>query len=82
MITKNMPYYMSHFKHNCEAIVQYANNERYPGGYACSGDGKQYSLFLLNPHNYSCSWYEENQLTLIDENTKKGRKILEENWNK
>ena len=56
-----MPVYMSHFTGNCQAIVIGSYTEQ------CSkskDSDKQYTLHLLNGHE--TSWYEENQLTLIE----------------
>jgi len=57
-----MPIYMRHFDGNCKAIVLYTYEELY----GRSGDKRQqYSLHLL-PSRGEVSWYEEDQLTLIE----------------
>lgn len=51
-----MPPYMSHFKHNCWATVEYTYAHAFGGN-----DVNNYSLKLDTFG--SCSWYEEDQLT-------------------
>lgn len=58
-VAKDLGSGMSHFTADCEAIVEYSYNDRYGGG-----DTKSYSLHLKG--SGSCSWYRENQLTLIE----------------
>jgi hypothetical protein len=57
-----MPSYMSHFDGNCKAIVLYTYAESYGGG---ARESKQYCLHLL-PRGGESSWYEEDQLTLVE----------------
>lgn len=59
-----MPKYMSHFTGNCQAIVMGTYEEQFGG--ECQGE-HQYTLFILKKEGTS-SWYEENQLTLIEPN--------------
>jgi hypothetical protein len=58
----DMPKYMFHFPSNCEAIVLYTYKEAYGGG---RSESKQYCVYLL-PNKGETSWYEEDQLTLIE----------------
>ena len=57
-----MPEYMSHFMGNCKAIVIHTYNEAYGDG---SRGDRQYCLYLI-PRGGTSSWYEEDQLTLIE----------------
>ena len=58
-----MPIYMRHFTSNCKAIVIGPYAEQYGGNGASSH--QQYTLHLL-PKEGESSWYEEDQLTLIE----------------
>ena len=58
-----MPMYMRHFTGNCKAIVIGTYAEQYGGNEARSH--QQYTLHLL-PKEGEVSWYDENQLTLIE----------------
>jgi hypothetical protein len=89
-ITDKMPSYMAHFESNCEAIVKYTYKEKYGGGKTAAKEYSLYILtkpgtkmidlesgkISYNLSGYSVSWYEENQLTLIDVDTKAGLDIL------
>lgn len=59
----DMPKHMDHFDGNCKAIVLYTYAEVY-GGSVRHAD-KIYSLYIL-PRGGEVSWYQENQLTLIE----------------
>ena len=66
---------MSHFMgKGGEAVVEYTYDQKYGGG-----NIKSYSLILLDekghPYN-SCSWYGEEQLTLVEEDTKAGLLLI------
>lgn len=75
-VCKEMPSYMRHFQSGFNAIVEYTYAQRYGGGNIDS-----YSLIVLDdkdkPIN-AYSWYEENQLTLIDADIEKGKQIIED----
>jgi len=60
-VTKDMPSYMSHFTGDTDAIVIGSYADQYGGS-----DTKDYTLHLKS--GGQCSWYEENQLTLIEAN--------------
>lgn len=60
-----MPKYMSHFTGNCKAIVIATYAEQFSSSSA--RDHKQYTLHVL-PKEGESSWYEEDQLTLIEPN--------------
>jgi len=89
-IANKLPSYMSHFESNCEAIVKYTYKEKYGGGIAQAKEYSLYILVKPDTdivdlesgkikhdlRGYSVSWYEENQLTLIDANVKVGLRIL------
>jgi len=73
-VCKEMPPNMSHFDSDFEAIVEYTYNQKYGGG-----DIDSYSLIMLDENGdpiNSIAWYEENQLTLIDNDIKTGLKII------
>jgi hypothetical protein len=58
----DMPMSMSHFSNNCKAIVIHSGKEAYD-----SSSAKDYSLYILKKgETGECSWYHENQLTLIE----------------
>lgn len=62
-----MPPYMFHFTGNCKAIVIATYAEQF--GKSMPHHDKEYTLFLLgHEHKWQSSWYEENQLTLIEPN--------------
>lgn len=63
-ITKDMPMSMEHFSCDQEAIVLYSYSDRY--GRGCARDDTQICLYLLKD-KYECAWYDDDQLTLIDE---------------
>lgn len=77
-VAKEMPRDRAVFDCDCDAVVQYSDLEH-------SGDGKDYSLFLLEPYNFFAAWYPEDLLTLLDASTEEGIKLLEANeadWDK
>jgi hypothetical protein len=55
-----LPRYQSHFRSGCNATVDYTYAHAYGGG-----DVKSYSL-TIDGHG-SSAWYEEDQLTPIDD---------------
>ena len=59
-ITDDLPRYMSHFRSGVNATVKYTYAHAYGGD-----DVKSYCLDL-DGHG-ECSWYEEDQLTPIDD---------------
>ena len=61
-IAKDLGISMSHFENDCEAIVIGSCKDIVCG----STDELSYSLYIKDFGE--CSWYEENQLTLIEEN--------------
>ena len=73
-VCKDMPSYMSHFESDFDAIVKYTYAQKYGGSNVDS-----YALAVLNAAgvvvNY-ISWYEENQLTLISDDTEAGLKLI------
>lgn len=76
-ITNKMPIYMRHFHHGCDAIVCYTYKQKYGGG---KEEEKEYCLLILNPDGTvygGSSWYEENQLSIVDSNTKAGKAMIE-----
>jgi hypothetical protein len=78
-----MPPWMRHFEHNTDAIVVGSYRDQYG-----HGDGKshqQYTLLLFNQDGTihgTCSWYLENQLTLIDSDRDKGEQIIQSHCDK
>ena len=58
-VTKDMPSHMSHFTSDIDAIVIGSYADQYGGS-----DTKDYTLHLRG--GGECSWYEENQLSLIE----------------
>lgn len=74
MVAEIMPPYMFHFECGFEAIVEYTYAQKFWGD-----DINSYSLIQLDdkgePIN-SIAWYEENQLTLIDDNVNRGIQII------
>lgn len=72
-VADEMPSYMSHFDKGFEAIVQYTYGQKF-GGF----NTNQYSLIYETKDGYfSVAWYEEDQLTLISDDTEQGMKIIE-----
>jgi len=75
-VCKDMPSYMNHFESNFDAIVEYTYAQKYGGK-----DIDSYALIVLNdagtPVN-SVAWYEENQLSLLNDDTKAGLDIIEQ----
>jgi hypothetical protein len=57
-IADDLGYSMSHFTKGCEAIVQYSY-------FDCFGHGSKTEYCVLLKGSGSCSWYREDQLTLI-----------------
>jgi hypothetical protein len=74
-ICKDLGKCMSHFTNDKDAIVMGSYSDLY------GGNGRQnhiYSLLIKDKtHWFSCSWYEEWQLTLIDKDRDKGERILQ-----
>lgn len=77
-IIDEMPDCMSHFPCGMEAIVNYTYAQKFGGG---EQEKKEYCLTLLNkkgkPYD-QVSWYEEDQLTLVNKNIKEGLEIIEQ----
>jgi len=74
-ITKDMPEWMHHFTCDCDAIVQASYRDQFGGN-----DHRSYSLLLLNKRGKpveDCSWYEEDQLTLVDGDRDKGEALIQ-----
>lgn len=73
-----MPEHMSHFPSDCDAIVEYSYAEKYGGREP--RNSRQYGLLLLDakgwPYN-SVSWYDEDQLTLLDPDRDAGEAIIQ-----
>ena len=73
-VCKEMPTYMSHFESDFYGIVNGTYNELYGGG-----DVDSYSLFVLDVAGKivnSISWYEEDQLTLVNTDVKHNLKLI------
>ena len=74
-VCDKMPSHMSHFESGFFGIVEYTYAQKYGGS-----DVGSYSLIVLDdegkPVN-SISWYEENQLTLVDNDIEAGKRIIE-----
>ena len=60
-VAKDLGPSMRHFPADCEAIVVGSCKDRYGGG---KRESQIYTLYLKEQGQ--CSWYEENQLTLIE----------------
>ncbi len=75
-VTDEMPPWMSHFEKGFLGIVEYT----YAQKYRC-GNYNEYCLTQLDdagkPIN-SLAWYDENQLTLVDDDLKAGVRIIEQ----
>ena len=74
-IAKELGPMMSHFGgKGCQAIVLGSYNDQFGGG-----NIKSYSLLVYEDKEwYSCSWYEEYQLTLISRARMKSYDIIQE----
>ena len=74
-ITKDLPTYMRHFEKDFVGVIEYSYKQEY--GY---GSTKSYSIVQLDkkgsPIN-TIAWYEEDQLTLVSSDVKKGKAIIE-----
>ena len=73
---------MLHFERNCLAVVEGSFVDLYGSGIMgepSEENYKEYSLVLLdanlNPLN-SCSWYREEQLSLVSNNTERRKQII------
>jgi hypothetical protein len=80
----DMPIYMKHFPNNIDAIVVGTYNEIiFHSSHLGGNESKEYKLLILfkDKEPFTCSWYEENQLTLIDSNIEENKKLLEKYWN-
>lgn len=80
-VAKEMPFSMAHFECNFVGVVEGSYLQICGhGGY---GSAKEYQLIMLNddhdPVN-AIAWYPEELLTLVDDDTQKGRDIIEY-WN-
>jgi hypothetical protein len=78
-ITDKMPKSMSHFDHDMDAIIcgTYASQH---GAYS-ERNFREYSLYLIGKNGKifnRVSWYEEDQLTLIDNKTEENHRLVEE----
>lgn len=63
----DMPHSMKHFSNNCEAIVLETYSEM--DGKITKMHDKEYTLYILGSDwSGESSWYEEDQLTLIEPN--------------
>ena len=74
-VTDTMPDHMKHFTCGFEGIVEYTYGQKF-----CDDCHDEYSLIVLEngkPINTE-AWYEEDQLTLVDGDTTKGLKIIED----
>ena len=75
-VVKDLPRYMFHFPSDFEAIVK--GTYKQLCGVGKSGY-KDYSLIMLDDRGKpvdSLAWYEEDQLTLVSDDTKAGKKII------
>jgi len=68
-----MPSSMSHFPKGFYGVVEYTYGQKFGG----SGVD-DYSLIILDDNTpvNSCAWYRENQLTLVEEDTRLGLKLI------
>ena len=75
-VCQYMPPHMVHFPSDFEAIVYYTYGQKYGGN-----DYKQYSLVCLEGSSdrvTNCiAWYDEDQLTLLNDDIANGLKIIE-----
>lgn len=76
-VAKDLGSSMSHFQGDCNAIVIGSYNDQYGGGHR--GKNTPYSLLLFPKGSspYSCSWYMESQLTLMDQDRDIGEATLQ-----
>jgi hypothetical protein len=74
-IADNLVSSMSHFPSGLEAIVVGSYKDQYPEEWSSSSH-KEYTLLILSEDPYTISWYNENQLTLIDGNVEAGYMLL------
>ena len=75
-VADKLPKNMSHFAVGFEGIVECTYSQEY-GGVSI----KCYSLLQLGEKDTGINitaWYEEDQLTLLDSDTAKGKAIIEE----
>lgn len=71
-VAKDLGPHMTHFDNDCEAIVIGSYSDQFGGNNTDS-----FSLLLLTERPYTCSWYEKNQLTLINSDRDEGEEILQ-----
>ncbi len=70
-----MPDWMSHFECGFEGIIEHTYGQKFGGSH-----NNEYCLTVLDKEGYpinSISWYDEDQLTLINEDIEAGIKIIE-----
>jgi hypothetical protein len=73
-IAKNLGNSMAHFESGCFAIIHHSYSDMY-GGNDADGNAS-YSVVFLDDGR-SCSWYDENQLTLISKDRDRGEKFIQ-----
>lgn len=74
-VCKDMPIHMSYFEKDFIGIVEGTYKQ------LCGGDNniKDYALIYLDDNGVpimSIAWYEEDQLTLVSTDTKKGKILI------
>jgi len=75
-IAEKLPYYMSHFTANVEAIVQYTYSQAHGGK-----NIKDYSLGLIDDSGKiykTTAWYKEDLLASISKDYARGMEMLED----
>jgi len=71
----DMPQYMSRFKNNFIGIIGGSYRDQYGGD-----DTKNFTIHYLSEHRHglnNSSWYEEDQLTLLDDDSRLGEWIIQ-----
>jgi len=74
-IKDGLPSSMSHFTSGVDAIVQYSYKQKFH-----QGSNDRYSLIFIDDNGkpIGCtSWYDEDLLTIIDDDIKKGLDAIE-----
>ena len=77
-VCENMPKHMSHFVCGVDAIVSSTYSQAFGGK-----DIKSYSLFLIKDGRVynRCSWYDEDQMTLLENHNYEDAEQMIEDYN-